>query len=116
MKRKLLKKLALIALMVMPNIVYADTFWVSGQVTRSLTETTEFGKCMVQLNVDIGNGCTSNWVSLDCQGKYIAPGDGDRMFNIVLLAQNLNKTVSIRVDSTKAYNGFCVATRLDLLK
>ena len=114
MKSRLVKNLSLIALITLPNIASAETFWVSGKVTRTMIETDKYGKCMIQVDQSIGNGCPSNWVSLDCENKYHAAGDGDRMLNIALLAQNLDKTVSVSVDNTRTHSTYCVAKRIDL--
>ncbi len=117
MKRShLIKSLALTALITLPNIAYAETFWVSGTIVRSLIDSTQYGKCMVQLSTPIGNNCPNVWISLDCEGKYLASGDGDRMLNLGLLAQNLNKSVSIQVDNTKLADGYCTANRIDLIQ
>jgi len=70
---------------------------------------------MIQLNTTIGEGCSSSWVSLDCEGKYTPKGMGDRMLNIAMIAQTMKKKVSIKVDPSKKFNGYCVATRIDLL-
>jgi hypothetical protein len=106
----------LVALAVVPTMLMASTFWKSGKVTRILTDNGYYGKCMIRLSFSAVNGCRGNWVSLDCEGKYLDKGDGDRMLNIALVAQNMNKKVSVKIDSSKKFAGYCVATRIDILK
>ena len=116
MKSKIIKGLALAALIALPSTSMATQFYKTGTVKRILVETSYYGKCMIQLPVNIENGCSSSWVSLDCEGKYLDKGDGDRLLNIALIAQNMGKSVSVKIDSTKKHDGYCVATRIDLLK
>jgi len=102
--------------MIIPTTTMASEFWKSGTITRILVDAKNYGKCMVSLNVSLGNSCPSTWVSLDCEAKYSDKGDGDRMLNIALIAQNMNKKISIKVNNSKKHGSYCVASRLDILK
>lgn len=113
-KTELIKSLTLTAILILPTVVSAETIYASGTVTRTLTETDRFGKCMIKLSTEPGGGCSS-WISLDCEGKYLSAGDGDRMLNVALLAQNLNKTISLELANDKKFdNAYCTAKRLDI--
>lgn len=116
MKTKIMTSLTVVALLALPTSSMAAEFWKSGKVNRILVDSGTYGKCMMQLSVNLGNSCSSSWVSLDCAGKYLDKGDGDRFLNIVSIAQTMDKRVSIKIDNAKKYGGFCVATRIDLLK
>jgi len=116
MKRKNIRSLLMLAgLIVIPTVVMATTFPKSGKIDRILTDSSSFGKCMIRIPFDAINGCNGSWISLDCEGKYLDKGDGDRMLNVALIAQNMGKEVSVKIDSSKKFRGFCVATRLDIL-
>lgn len=115
MKSKI-TKITLVALLALPSLSIGAEFWKSGKVNRILIDSTSYGKCMIQLSVALGNNCTSNWVSLDCEGRYLDKGDGDRFLDIAYIAQTMDKKVSVKIDNAKKHNGYCVATRLDLLK
>jgi hypothetical protein len=113
MKIKLVSALSLV-LISMP--VLSAEFSVSGKITRTLSSGNQFGGCMVQLSVPINNGCpASGWVSLDCNGGFFPGGNGDRSYTSALAAFSLHKTVTVRVDNTKKYDTFCVASRIDVI-
>ena len=116
MKKNVIKGLTLAALVVMPTMSMAETFWKTGKITRILTDSTRFGQCMIQIPSLIEHGCSSNWISLDCEGRFSDKGTGDRFLNIALIAQTMEKSASIQIDSTNKYGGFCIARRIDLLK
>lgn len=116
MKTKIMTSLTIVALLALPTLGMAGEFWKTGTVNRILVDSGTYGKCMMLLSVSLGNNCTSSWVSLDCAGKYLDKGDGDRFLNIATIAQTMDKKVSVKVDNAKKYGGFCVATRVDLLK
>ena len=115
MKKNKIVGLALATLIVVPTVVMAGAFWKSGKITRILTDSKYYGKCMISIPFSAYSGCNGNWVSLDCEGKYLDKGDGDRMLNVALIAQNMDKKVSVKIDSSKKHNGYCVATRVDIL-
>ena len=116
MKRKNIRNIALATLIVIPTLVLAGTFWKSGKISRIITDSsTSYGKCMIKVPFAETSGCQASWISLDCEGKYSNKGDGDRMLNLALIAQNMDKKVSVKIDSSKKFGNYCVATRLDIL-
>lgn len=116
MKTKIMSSLTVVALLALPTLGMAGEFWKASKVNRILVDSSAYGKCMMQLSVDLGNNCPSTWVSLDCDGKYLDKGDGDRFLNIAYIAQTMDKTVSVKIDNTKKHSGYCVVSRIDLLK
>jgi hypothetical protein len=112
--KKNITKLIWVLLMMIPVSVVAAEFWKSGNVNRVLIDAKDYGKCMINVSFEATNGCYGSWVSLDCEGKYSNKGDGDRMLNTALIAQNMNKKVSIKISDSQKYGGYCVVTRLDL--
>jgi len=116
MKKRTIIGLVATAIIIPTTIWAASTFYKSGTVTRTLIDSGDnYGMCMIQLSTTIGGGCSSSWVSLDCEGKYLTKGMGDRMLNVAMIAQTMKKKVSIKVDPSKKFGGYCVATRIDLL-
>jgi len=116
MKKNVIKGLTLAALVVMPTMSMAEVFWKTGTVNRILIETGKYGGCMMQLPFNIGHDCASSWASFDCDGTYSDAGQGDRMLNVALIAQTMEKSVSIKIDNAKKHNGYCVIKRIDILK
>ncbi len=115
MKKMIKKTAVLVALIILPISVLAETAWVSGTVMRILTHTSNYGKCMILLPVKAeGLSCLNKWVSLDCKGEYSEKGDGDRMLNLALIAQSVGKEVSVQVDDSKKLGKYCRAIRIDL--
>ena len=115
MKKRTIIGLVATAIIIPTTVWAAGVFYKSGTVKRTLIDNNNYGTCMIQLNTAIGGGCSSNWVSLDCEGKYLTKGMGDRMLNVAMIAQTMKKRVSVKVDSGKKFGGYCVATRIDLL-
>jgi len=87
---------------------------VTGTVLKIAAENLYVGGCMVQLSKPIGNGCTGNWVSLDCQEKYSS--GGDRKYSTAMLGFSLNKSVTVYYDAKQKHGTTCVAKRLDVLQ
>ena len=112
--KKDIRKIVLATLIAVPTLAMSGSFWKSGNIDRILIESIGYGKCMIHIPFAETSGCKS-WVSLDCEGKYLDKGDGDRMLNVALIAQNMGKKISVKIDSSKKFANYCVATRLDIL-
>jgi len=92
----------------------AAEFWVTGTIVRTLSDGTNYGGCMISLSTTVNNGCPAGgWVSLDCNGGYSRAGE--RSYASALMAFSLKKSVSVLVDNTQKYNGFCVGKRIDVM-
>ncbi len=114
MKNAIRRSRLTILLIVMSMSVQAAPFFVSGTIKRTLSEASNFGGCMIELSTAVSNGCPANgWVSLDCNGGF--HGAGERHYASALMAFSLNKPVTVQVDNTQKYNGYCVARRIDVL-
>ena len=116
MKKNTIAGLALALLLVEPTTIIAESFWVTGNTSRILTEAHRYGQCMISIPHSARAGCKANWISLDCEGKFSAGNTGDRMLNVALVAQNKNTKVAVYINSTKKHDGYCVAERVDMLK
>ena len=115
MKKNVIKGLTLAALVMMPTVSMAETFWKTGNITRIVITTGQYGQCMIQIPTLLEHGCTSNWISLDCMGTFSDKGNGDRLLNVALIAQTMEKRVSIKIDNIKKHNTICVGQRIDIL-
>ena len=108
-----LNKYGIAAVLLAGISMTAQSATVTGTIVKTLSDSKNYGGCMIQLSVPVNvANCGSGWVSLDCQGGYSS--SGERHYASALMAFSLNKTVTVFVDSAKQYNGFCVATRLDV--
>lgn len=113
-KSKLLVLLFLATIFVSSN-VFAASFWKTGTITRTMTDTSFYGGCMIHLSTSISNGCpSSGWVSLDCNATKTPLGTGQRAYASALVALSLGKKVSVKVDNGIKVNNHCVATRVDI--
>lgn len=112
---KKIKQMTLTALLLGVSMTaQASQFWVTGTITRTLSDGMNYGGCMILLSTAVNNGCPANgYVSLDCNGGFHRAGE--RNYASALMAFSLNKTVSVLVENTQKYNGYCVASRIDVI-
>lgn len=94
---------------------------VTGLVARFLVDDTDFGGCMVR--VSGGNiraslpACKSDWLTLDClvgfpeSSKSVA----QNKLSTAQLAMVTGKTVYIEATDSRKANGYCFATRIDVI-
>jgi len=94
---------------------------VTGLITRFLTDDTRFGGCMVK--VSGGNiqaslpACKSSWLTFDClvgfpeSSKSVA----QNKLSAAQLAMVTGKTVYIEATDSRKANGYCFATRIDVI-
>lgn len=101
-----------------------------GNLTTTVTRTDVFsdiyGGCMAGLAVATNTAvvaagqptlnCPGNYVSFSCTGTYSSKDIAFYMFDQAQLALALNKQVYLAIDDTKKHNGYCFATRIDVLK
>lgn len=105
--------------MIYSSTVYSAKETVTTKVTKVLVDDTNFGQCMVQLDVPINNiglECKSNWVTFSCSGDFSSKDIAYHKFENAQISLVLGKKVKIYVDDTKKHNGYCYAYRVDLLK
>ncbi len=101
---------------------------LSTTVLRTLVSNgSTYGGCMAQLAAPINtatvaagqpavNCGASGWVSFSCTGTHNGKDLAFYMLDQAQLALALNKPVSVTVDDAKTHNGYCVATRIDVVK
>jgi hypothetical protein len=97
----------------------ADTANFEAFVERTLvTGDSTHGGCMALLSQPIKEklrGCWGGWVSFSCDGTFTDPVRAYRMLDQAQLALATGMRVLVVVDNTKVHNGYCVASRIDVL-
>ena len=93
----------------------AYTFGITSKVKRILVDDTFYSGCMVYLDKDVGHGCPSRWVSLDCKGLF---NGKDKEVNkqkmaIAIEAAKNSRPVYLIVNPSHRANNYCVARRID---
>jgi hypothetical protein len=93
---------------------------VTGYVTRVLiTGDPTFGGCMAALSVNpqsVLGGCGAWWVSFSCTGDYTDRVSAYRMADQAQLALADSKQVQVFFRDTQKHNGYCFASRIDVLR
>ena len=92
---------------------------VEAKIKRTLAHNgPAWGGCMVELVGtpvrDSGLACANfRWVSFDCAGELWR--EGERMFDLALLAFAMDRRVRILATDEEQKDGYCVAMRIDAL-
>jgi hypothetical protein len=98
----------------------AATDYVVGYVHSVLVNAdSTFGGCMARLTVDPHSklpACGTEWVSFDCQGNRTDPVRAYRMLDQAQLALAAGKLVLVAFDDAQLFNGYCYATRIDVMR
>jgi hypothetical protein len=98
----------------------ADSGTVTAFVNRTqVTADASFGGCMALLSVDPATVlplCGANWVTFSCTGDFTDQVRAYRMLDQAQLALAANKQVSVVITDTSLHNGYCFATRIDVVK
>jgi hypothetical protein len=84
-----------------------------------MTDGKENGGCMVALAANPKTkspACANSWVSFSCTGAYNPKDLAFDMLDSAKLALALNKRVTITFDDNLLHNGYCTATRIDVIK
>ena len=101
-------------------LALAGSASVVANVTRVLVIASDtFGGCMAQLSVDPQSVlplCAKNWVTFSCTGDFTEPVRAYRMLDQAQLALAANKKVWVQVVDTSQHNGYCMASRIDVIK
>ena len=112
-----MNKLLLVLLTLVPNITFAAIDVQEGKVEKLLTDQASFGKCMINSpGFSPSNNCRAGWVSLDCDGVFMAKEDSRRMWESAQMAFALGETVKVWINDAKKINGWCLIDRIDVLK
>lgn len=106
---------SLIVMLFVTTPASAVVFTSQGKVVRTLSDSENYGQCMVKMDSNINNGCPTRWLSLDCKGTYVGTEAGERNYATALMAASLGKTISMQVDNNKKHDNYCVVKRLDVI-
>ncbi|MEQ8861690.1 MAG: hypothetical protein RIC56_23865 [Pseudomonadales bacterium] len=109
----------LIAIVLLATGAHATTKAFRTSATRVLSDTSNFGGCMVHLTktpLEEGLDCNGPWVSFSCSGDFAPRDAAVRNFEIAQIAVLTELTILVVVDDTKKHNGYCFASRIDLLR
>ncbi len=102
------------------NSVVAGTGWTGKtKIARTLSHAEgDYGGCMAQLESSNQSAICggSHWYSFDCKGFYISAGSGKRAYATALSAFVAEKYVDMEVDNSRKANGYCLVTRIDMVK
>lgn len=87
-------------------------------VIQTLQDDSLFGSCMAKLSsspTSIDDRCGADWVTFSCSGEFNAKSSGFAKFDVAVASLVTGNKVSVWFDPTKTHNGYCFATRVDLL-
>lgn len=113
--------IAAVLVFVLPNSsVYAAEAIFTAWVNRVLISAdSTYGGCMAALSVnpqDLLPACSPHWVSFSCSGNFTDAVRGFRMLDQAQLALAANKSVTVIVDDSRRHNGYCFASRIDVIR
>ena len=78
-----------------------------------------FGGCMALLADSPGRqlpGCPASWVTFSCSGDFTDPVRAYRMLDQAQLALATDKPVLVQVTDSQKHDGFCFASRIDVIR
>lgn len=108
------------AAVIIGPLARADTATITAVVTRVLvTGSTNLGGCMAKLSVDPASVlplCAPGWVTFSCTGNFTDPVRAYRMLDQAQLALAADKKVVVWITDANRHNGYCFATRIDVVK
>jgi hypothetical protein len=111
--------LAMAMLMGTASPGFAASAHIQGNVLKTLiADQDRWGGCMILIDQklsDHGLDCPQQWVSFSCNGTYTTKDVAYRMFDSAQMAYALGKRVFLQVVDTKKHNGYCYASRVDVL-
>lgn len=101
------------------SAVSAETATINAFVKRTMVfHGDRFGGCMVALSASpaaVLPACKGWWVTFSCDGTYTDPVRAYRMLDQAQLALATGMQVSVDVDDSKVHNGYCLASRIDVV-
>ncbi|MEW6989412.1 hypothetical protein AADZ91_01875 [Colwelliaceae bacterium 6441] len=113
--------LVLVSLICITSNAYAAEAKVVGKFIKTLTTKDNlYGGCMAEIDVSVaasGLNCPANgWVTFSCSGDFVSKEEAMRMFDSAQMSLALNKRAVLKVTDLQKHNGFCMVTRIDILK
>ena len=110
----------LLFLLALPTQSNAASGYVSSLVTRILaTGNANYGGCMAKMAASprtILSGCGNDWLSFSCTGDFNKKDQAYQMLDLAKMAFAMDKKLAFYFSDTRKHNGYCVATRVDILK
>ena len=107
-------------LLTLVSTVHADSFYFNTKINRTLVVGSDlYGGCMAATGVDPATllpGCARNWVTFSCTGDFADPVQAYRMLDQAQLALATDKTVMLEVRDSQKHNGYCYASRIDVIR
>ncbi|WP_200238525.1 hypothetical protein [Lamprobacter modestohalophilus] len=120
MSNKLVLSSLILSTALIASTTLAGTAVINGKVTRTLIHNDGgFGGCMAQLSVDPQAAlpaCGGRWVTFSCTGDFTDQVSAYRSMDQAQLALATDKNVMVIIDDTRRHNGFCFATRIDVMR
>jgi hypothetical protein len=99
---------------------FGATATLQGKVNRVMIHTDGgFGGCMAQLSVNPNAAlpaCGAGWVTFSCTGDFADQVSAYRAVDEAQLALATNKNVLLVIDDSRRHNGYCFATRIDVIR
>lgn len=113
--------LASCVLMITSINAFSDTSTFIGTIERVLIDDVYYGGCMIQVSESISSklpACNEGWVSLDCRSAFpeTTKSIAAHKLSQAQLALVADKTVYLEVTDTRKANGYCLATRIDVIR
>ncbi len=109
----------LLAALASPTAWAATRTIASATVNKVMVNAVDYGGCMASLSVNpkaLLPACNAGWITFSCTGEFTDAVRAYRMLDQAQLALASNKTVSVTIDDTKKHNGYCFASRIDVIK
>ena len=103
------------------SIGYTATGNTTGTVEVVLIDDADYGGCMAYLSTDINSvlpACSSGWVTLDCLAVFpeTTKSQAQSKLSTAQLALATGKQIRVYATDARKANGYCLATRIDLLR
>ncbi len=86
-----------------------------------ITDPNLFAGCMIELDADPESklpaiGCSAKFLTMGCSGVFGPKDVAYRKFDLAQMAFALNKRVYLEFTDQSKADGYCLATRIDVLK
>jgi len=102
------------------TVAQGATASLNGKIDRVMIHNDGgFGGCMAQLSVNPKAAlpaCGGGWVTFSCTGDFTDPVSAYRSFDQAQLALATHKNVLVVIDDSRRHNGYCFATRIDVVR
>ena len=114
----MIRLLGFLILMCVATTSLGVTRALNTTVTSTLSDISKFGGCMAYLQDrpdGVGLDCPGKFVTFSCTGDFAGKDAAKRNFEMAQIAYLTSRKVRVYVDDTKKHNGYCLASRIDLL-